>query len=370
MSPCKIEYPQKRYVQFNELVLDDYDVLQNATLNGGFKTETQEYSFGNGSYVVFKCPQQFSKEQTLSLTIKEDYKKFSNENRKFFKDFLFMNILKPGKLWALEGGRLIWTNAFCSSFSEPYSADNNTLEIDLDFTLYDGVWHIADPQKTFLKPYDACSFEWCLEFKDVSCKEAHSPGLCCAKCHESKEFGCHRCECICEYLKGEDSLCYHEKDLENFYWSYCGRGMQIIYNCTVGCDIWGIESMLGQKVCKQELCEEYIAGNFYSQTIVDTNRLEITLVGSFENPEIQINDNTMIVPVKGHGRLCVKGNGAASFYEDDCDIPQEISNAKMIIPCGNTFGWMIHHGQNSLFVNTGECKNMTCVYVKTDDLTL
>lgn len=137
----------RKYIQFNDLVIDNYEMLQSADLSGGFKTGTTEYSFGHGSYANFKAKQQFSLEQSLSMTLKLDTRKLSCDQKKFYKDYVFMNIVKAGKLWAIEGEQLLWTNAFIKDFSESYSMERHVVNIDIDLVLYEGIWHKADTKK-------------------------------------------------------------------------------------------------------------------------------------------------------------------------------------------------------------------------------
>ena len=88
---CENYIPIRRYVQFNDLVIDSADMLSSASYKQNSKTESEEYSYGHGSYVNFKSPQQFLTEGDLSLTISIDYRKYRREERKYLKDFIKLN---------------------------------------------------------------------------------------------------------------------------------------------------------------------------------------------------------------------------------------------------------------------------------------
>ena len=100
-------------------------MIQDADLSGGFKTTTQAFSFGHGSYTNAKQIQQYSTEQKLALTLKINYSMFSMDQKQFYKEFLYSELSKIGKLWAIENRRIIWTHAFVESFSEPYSIEKH-----------------------------------------------------------------------------------------------------------------------------------------------------------------------------------------------------------------------------------------------------
>lgn len=353
----------RKYIQFNDLVIDNYDMLQNADLSGGFKTETQEYSFGHGSYAPFS-PYQYSREQTVSMSLKFNTKKLSCEQREYYKDFVTLNLSKPGMLWAIQGNQLIWTIAFVSDFGEAYTGiELNTFNIDVDFVLPEGVWHKADPRKTFLKPYDPCNV--------LECEDFHKADICndcCTACISTATEECPTCLCECDFLSSEYSLCEMQGNLQEFY-QMCGGGYKIIYNCLAGIKLWGAESMLGQKICKAESCSNVVAGQFYSDTILETENVTITIIGTAHNPLITINGNSLQVIGEYDGILTITPNGEAYFQADECCESQLIDINNLIIPDNSTFGFRIHHGNNSLIVDTQECCNMACVYIKVDSIT-
>ncbi|WP_321383193.1 hypothetical protein [uncultured Enterococcus sp.] len=355
----------RKYVQFNDLVIDNYDMLESADLSGNFKTATADYSFGHGSYAAFKSKQQFSAEQSLSMSLKLDTRKFSCDQQKFYKDYLFKNIMSPGKLWAIEGEQLLWTNAFVNDFSETYSTERHFVSIDIDFVLYEGLWHKADSKKVFLQPYSICDFAEQLGFQEVEeCDE------CCLSCSKPKQ-PCAKCLSDCEFLTSENSFCELKKDVALNFYGQCGDTYRIIYNCEAGAKIWGADKMLGHKICKQDSCRDLIVGQFYSDTIIDSEEITITIIGTVVDPVITLNGNTMQILGEYNGTLTLTANGEIYYQEEGCcGELTYIDINKLIIPEGNTFGFSVHQGMNGIIVETNDCCDMTCVYVKVDSVTI
>lgn len=355
----------RKYIQFNDLVIDNFDMLADADLSGGFKTESTEYGYGHGSYTPFKGRQQFSTAQSLSMTIKLDTRKLSCEQRKYYKDYVFMNLIKPGRLWAVEGDRLLWTSAYVKDFSESYALEKYFISIDLDLRLYEGIWHRADSRKVFLQPYSACDFAVGIDFRDEEeCLD------CCVSCGKPKAKVCPVCLTNCEFLNEDNALCGMKKEATDAFYQQCGDSFKIIYNCEIGKKIWGEEKMLGQKICKEDICKEIIAGQFYSDTILDSDQVTVTIIGTVKNPLITINGNTMQILGEYNGRLTLTPSGDIYYMEDECCGEVMINISKLVIPDGSTFGFTVHHGTNGIIIETNDCCSMTCVYVKADSITI
>ncbi|GCF92506.1 hypothetical protein NRIC_03970 [Enterococcus florum] len=361
---CNNYYPSRKYLQINDLVIDNYEMLQDADLSGGFKVATHEYSFGHGSYSPSRKRQQFSTEQRLSLSIKVNYRKFEREQRKFFKDWVMMNISQSGRVWAIEGNQLLWAFAKVENFSEPYSVERFSLEMDIDLVLYEGIWHKADVRKTFLKPYLACNFLECLDFQEVDeCLD------CCVGCLQPANDLCTKCMCKCESLDAESSLCEMKWNISQVFNENCEDSYQIIYNCEAGKKIWG-EKMLGHKLCKEEACKNLIAGQFYSDTVLETDQVEIILDGNVEDLVIEINGNRMRIKGTYDGKLKLQSSGDIYYQSSECCNWELVDMNNLVIPNGHTFGFFVRHGMNSVVIETNNCCDMTCVYIKVDSITI
>lgn len=356
----------RKYLQFNDLVIDDFDTLSSADLSGGFKAETFEYSFAHGSYAPFKRAQQYASEQNLSLELTFDNRKLNCEQREQYKKFVFFSLSKPGRLWAIEGGRLLWAWAFVTDFSETYSTERHRMSLSVDFTLYEGVWHFASGRKTFFRPYDHCSYLDEYDFRepekcDCSCLDCIKPAV---------QGVCPSCVGDCDSLSAENSLCNASKSkLEEFY-NRCGGSYKIIYNCLAGLKIWGETEMLGQRICKKEICDSVIAGQLYNDTILETENATITLIGSFNNPVITINGNSARILGEYSGKLIVEPSGDIYYQNNECCEAVLLTPDAWEVPEGSHFGFYFHHGNNSIVVETNDCCSMSCAYIQVDSITV
>lgn len=350
--------PLKTYVQFNDLVIDSAEEISSASLKQDTKTATQEYSYGHGSYVAFQKNQQFITEGDLSLTLNFNYEHFHDEDRRFLRDYFNLNLLKPGRLWAIQDNKLIWAWAYVTGFSEDYKKYQGYLSMDIDFKLWEGVWHIADTKKTFLVPYSVCNILDCEDFRDA--QECLS---CCVTCPPDMET-CNSCLCDCGDITEETSLCVMgTKALEDFM--NCGNSYKIVYDCIKGEQIFG-DDLIKNKICKKDYCVESIAGRFYSGTVLDTDKVKLILDGKFQNPEIEINGNKMMILGEYDGILTLDSSWNLYFTADGCCASEEVDLDNLVIE--DEFGFTVHHGMNRLVV-TGSCCKMACVYIDVDELT-
>lgn len=346
---------QRKYIQFGDLVMDGYDMLESADLSGGFKTQTREYSFTHGDYAAFKRPQQFAQRQALSATLKLDLRKINCELRDTYRDYIYMELSKPARLWAVQGGQLVWAWAFVDDFSEVYTYERNMFNIDVNFVIFEGVWHKADTRKTFLKPFDVCNF---LESHYIEQDECPH----CCVCDDSHKEPCPACAADCDFLMDEYALCSNLDKIPKMY-GECMDGYQIIYSCMAGEKLFGDKS-LGQKMCQKESCYSIIAGQFVSDTVLETDDVTITLIGAALNPYITINGNTMRLMGEYKGRLTLYPNGDIYYEGNECCPGEWIGADKIVIPDGSSFGFIVHRGNNSVIIDTNECCVLTCAYIK------
>lgn len=356
----------KKPIQFNNLVFTT-DMVIDFDVSGGFKTETLPYSHSHGSYAVFKDVQQYSREQEVSMTIQLNTKRMSCEQKEHYKDFALLNIHGHGRLWAIQGRQLLWAWAFVVDFSEAYEREPNSFSMDVDFILYEGIWHKTDPLKTFIRPYDPCDFLECEEFKTLDACATSCVDVC--NCIPPIKETCTACSCECEHLTEDLSLCSMKDEVLEQLSKVCGSAYRIDYNCEVGAKIWGEEKMLGEKFCKKEICKSVIAGQFYSDTITNSEHVTITIDGVVSNPYLTINGNSVQIKGEYDGKLIITSTGDV-FYAQDCCNPIAVDVNNIVIPHGSTFGMTAKHGNNSLVLETNNCCNMTCVYVKVDSITI
>ena len=359
---------RRRYLQFNDLVLDSYDMLGESPQNVEFKGETEEYGFGHGSYDPYKRDYLFAREQEVSLSITLDMLKLLCEYREFYKQFAVREITKPGKLWAIVNNELMWAYARATGYSES-DAGKDKYRIELDLLLPEGIWHKADKLKTFLIPYDPCDFMDCLGFKkDNPCEFIPLDGDCCRACQDKKaNVETEDCCCCCDSLTKDMALCFHD-DLQDFY-KECTPSYQIVYSCRKGNEFFG-DKYLGTKICTKDTCNNIIAGRFYSTTEIPTTGMEIVIDGATHDPQITINGNKNII--KGdYERLFIKSNGDVYSETKNKCCKKLLDPSVWVIPTeGDEYGWTIRQGENRLVIDRGSCCGNACAYIQMDNLTI
>lgn len=368
----------RRYLQFNDLVIDSYDMIDESVIQTDASTKITQInrSFGHGVYSPNKSHGVFFEPMTVSLTLYLSVSKLPCDYRPFYRRFAISEISKPGKLWAVVNNELIWAYAKLANYSEVKSSRRDTVEINISLFLPEGVWHKADKQKTFLRDYDVCTFMDCYGFKDLDPCEQHKKldGDCCTDCGMTKDevvnFTCNCCECdtICKDM----ALCYCKDLLQEVYDPCSANGFHIVYDCDKAHEFFG-DVYAGQKFCEKDVCSGVIAGILYADTDIPTSDFTITLHGHFVNPAITINDNTNVI--KGdyeddRGVLTIKSNGDVYWRKSDCCVDELVDVANWTVPEGNRYRWTLNPGNNRLIIHTNSCCGITCAYVQVDGLTM
>lgn len=350
---------ERHYIQFNDLVFDGFDMISDEDSELTFKGSSTEYSYGHGSYRPFKRKFLYVAERSVTLTITLNLRKLPCDQRRHYVDFAEEELAKPGKLWCIKNGKLMWAVAVVENISENLSRQKHKLIYNISFVIPGGIWNIADAKKTFLLPWNVCSFMDCKGYKDYveSCD-------CCESCTEKQIE--EDCSCCCTDNVTEDmALCYHMDDLQEYYG--CDIPYQILYDCEKA-EMFKHEAFLGQRICVGDVCDDgIIAGRFYSNTEIPTDDVTIVITGQMHNPWITINDNTNIIEGDYDGALIIKPNGDVYYqknYKDDCCEPELLEGSVWTVPSGNGYGWEIQPRSNSIIVNTNVCCNTACVYIQ------
>lgn len=357
-----------RYLQFNDLVFDGYDMISDWDSEVSFKATTHEYSFRDGSYAPFKNKRLYARAKSVNMTITLQLKKIPCEYREFYMRFAETQLSGVGKLWAIKNNELVWAYAYVENRSMVIHNRANEVTYDVEFMIYEGVWHKADKQKTFLLPYNVCVFMECKGYKKVNPCVGTMDGDCCEVCEESKiqQDIEERCYCCCvDEVTPEMALCYHS-DLQDFYG--CDTPYQIVYDCV---SAEKFNDYLGQKLCVKDKCDDsVIAGRFYSETDLSTDDVMVTLKGQAHNPWITINGNTNIIEGDFDGILTIHPSGDVYYSKDECCEGDLLDPDVWKIPEGNTYGWEIQPQYNSIIVNLNQCcAGLTCVYIQHEAIT-
>ena len=362
---------RRHYLQYNDFVFDEFDMIAEDDSSASFKTFSQEYGFTHGAYSPYKRKGGLLRPSSVSMTITLRMNKLPCEYRPFYREFAVSQLTTQGRLWAVQNNTLVWAYAHITNLRESANARKGTVEFDVDFDLPEGVWHKADKMRTFLVPHDICSFMECYDYKEVRPCWGTTTKDCCHCGDTTSKESCHCCEC--DSVEKDMALCYREESagccengLQFFY--DCTNPYKIVYNCVAGEKFFGGfygADHLGEKICAE--CG-HVAGTFYSNTEIPTNKVKITIHGKVTNPVIEINDNANIIRGEYDGVLEINPDGSVYFSKDcmDCD-PIDVEN--WVVPQGSEYGWTVNPGNNR-FIMTGTCCGTVCVYIEPDNLAL
>ena len=347
----------KTYIQMNALVFDE--VISDG-YQSSFKTFESEYGSSHGSYFPQKRKGGLLRASSVTMTLIFRMRTLPCEIRPFFPDFVKEQLTTQGKLWAVQNGTLIWAHAVAITLYDRVNNFNDTLEVDVEFYIPEGVWHKADKQRTFLVDYDPCELMECYEFQEIRpCFDTD-----CCKC--GQPIGACTCDC-CDQVSKDDALCYNLDKIKDFT---CSADFRVIYDCEAAerffSDFLSDERM-GQKFCST--CGEMIAGQFYSETVIPTDMVKITMKGKFKNPYIEINGNGNYIKGEYDGILEVYGDGKAYFSVDGCMECDALPVSTWIIPEGMEYGWTVFPRKNRIIVDGGSCCTY-CIWVEVDALTI
>lgn len=331
----------RRYIQFNDLVFDGYDMISDWNDDVDFKGNTTDYEYGHGAYIAFKRNYMYASERSVSMTITLKMKKIPCEYREFYPRFAEEELSKPGKLWSVKNNELQWAVAYAKSISHIQSLRNDVVILDVEFIIPSGVWNKANKQMTYLVPYSPCTLMECKGYKHVECEKPECADNCCEDCLNKAPEREDNCYCCCEDLTWDMALCFHQSELQAFY--SCETPYQIVYKCG---DYYG-------KQFSTDCDGTVIAGRYYSETDIPTDEVTLTLEGQFFNPIITINGNTNIIKGEYDGILTIHPNGDVYYGDECCERLLEPSVWK--IPKGNDYGWTINPRWNRIKVDTNTC---------------
>lgn len=350
----------RRYVQFNELVIDGYDMIKETNASASTKQSANSFPYTHGDYVPFKHDYMLFEPQEVSMTITLHMKKLPCEKREFYRQHAIEQLTKPGKLWAIQNNEIVWAYAYVTNIDPDENALQNTLSAVVDFSVYEGIWHKADKQRVFVSEYDVCDiFDECSNFKHLKpCLQDESNFDCCKDCFEKKELPDPSCECCCDF--DGIPLCNFD-DMQNYF--DCTTGYKLTMDCERAERMF---ETIGQKVCAKDSCSNIIAGIIYADTDMPTSDITIVLSKGGTNPRITINDTTNTILGTYEGKLTIKGNGDVIHTTDCCD---EYLDANVwAIPPGQKYGWEVHRGNNRFIVDS--CCAGSCAYVDIGGITI
>lgn len=356
----------RKFIQFNDLVFDKYDMLNSASSATSFKVSNTSYAYANGGLPSLRDGTQLVEPIEISITLRLDTRKLRCDLINKYKEFVKLRLIKPGMLWAIESDRLQYAFAYIEDIREDFSSELYYLDFQIDFVLPEGVWHLADEKKVFIKKYDICNFLECEDYLTVDTCEQSG---CCENCIVDRLETplCSQCNCSNNCFTKEDTLCAVKESLISGMWKICGDDYKIFYDCDSALRIWGEEALLGARICKEDIAKAIIAGRFYSETVLDTSDVTITVTGQFHNPIFRINDRHIQLMGDYDGTLTITGDYRAFYSPNGCP-PSQLDPD--LITFNGEYQFNVHHGWNQLLVDTGVCCDGSCAFVKVDSITI
>lgn len=361
----------KRYLQFNDLVFDGYDMISSTDEQVTYKEGSpQSYSYTHGNYMPYKTKSPLVSAGSVSMTLTFWMKKIPCDDRPFYLQFIDQELAKPGRLWAIKNNEILWAWASVRNKHQITTGEPWKAEYDIEFTLPEGIWHKADKQKTFVLPYNVCVMMECKGFQKYDpCMTAHGSD-CCEACSENRfwEDLADRCFCCCvDEITADMALCYHQDELQKFY--TCETPFQLVYDCE-SAEKFKTNDFLGQKICLDDICEDHIiAGRFYSDTDMPTTDVTVIIKGKMKDPSITINGNTNIIEGEYDGALIITPSGDAYYQANECCEPTLLDPSVWKIPTNMDYGWTVYPQVNSLIIDTHVCCGLACAYISYDSIT-
>ena len=366
---------EKKYLQFNDLVFDGYDMVSGSDEPLQYKGSSTVRSYGHGSYRAFKSDHLYVSERQVNMTITLKLKKIPCDYRQFYVQFAEQELGKPGRLWAIKNNTIIWAYAAVNNMRPVNNSRRDEVVWDIEFVIPGGVWHKADKAKTFVLPYDVCTLMECKGFEEHDPCAASKGGLePCQSCLDSKMYEAmrERCDCCCgDDLTPELALCYHTDILQSLYG--CDIAYQLVYDCEAA-EKFSTNKALGQKLCVEDICDEsVIAGRIYSDTDIPTENMTITLVGDMKNPAITINDNTNVIEGEYSGTLTIHASGDVYYQPCNSNCEPELLDPRVWkVPNGNDYGWTLKPQLNRVVVHMNACCSkcgLACIYIDHEGIT-
>ena len=363
-------YYEKRYLQFNNLVFDGYDMISDYDEPISYKGSSADYSYGHGSYRPLKREYGLVGERQVSMTISIKTKKVPCEYREFYVRFAEQELQRHGRLWAIKNNEILWAYAVVGNIRPINNMKHDIVEWSVEFIIPSGVWYKADKLKTFVLPYDVCTFMECKGYKKIDpCEEKKTSGDCCIDCLTEvalkKANYDERCFCCCvDTICPDMALCYHTNELQGFY--SCDVPYQLVYDCKKA-EQFNDGEPLGQRICTNDTCSNIIAGRFYSETDIPTEEIQITIKGVMHNPAITINGNTNVIN-GDYEALQINADGSVYEFTECCENLVDAGN--WVVPSGENYGWTVYPKENSIIVDLGTCCGRSCVWVNERAITL
>jgi len=357
----KRENLNRRIVQYGNLVIDGFEMLNNQTSRKSVKETTVDRQFSHGSRLMMRGRNHLYNEQILNVNLSFDTRKLRKEDIRFYKQHVLMELSKPARIWTVEGRQLLHAMAFVPNWSETFQDEPYSFSATLSITIIDGVWSMARQREVFLTEYNPCEFMDCLDIREEpTCVE-------CCICIEKNKDHCN-CLCECDVFIRENSLCELGRDVLQDFYVDCKNSYKIHFNCERG-RVFNLDEESHATLCKEDACERMIYGFFRTETILATNQVTIVADGFMIDPIFQINNTKLQVLGEFDGRLTIKPNWDVHYHPSEC-CEGAILLAFDQIVFDRRLGFELSHGVHSFRGDMGSCCGMVCVNIFIDEKTI
>lgn len=379
---------QKRLLQFNGVPFA-YGELTDSNYSIVTKGDSQTYT-NNAHGAYFPTFGEYAKLEPTTYTTSLDinFKKLACEDKIRYAKFIKRQFMQSGKLWAIQNGvELIWQDARVTQITESKDQPNerDLYRIDVTFELLNGYWTMAKDTRTFLCEYCPNRFE---DFDPKFCFDAHDYyGVCtddnnCLPCdinlrHEPEYQAC-EWKPLCEFPlynkrkstdRGGNRIIIPSR--YDMFGVNCANQWYINYNCDLEKERFCYDQTWGRRFnLDSSQPNNSTTFEFCAQTDMPTTNLRIRLVGSFRNPTITINGDTIkvkdpeTVPVFFDGIMTVGFGSRIKIADNEKRDPSKITRSvENLFSRSNTPMFELQPGNNTITV-TGNVRGESAqVYI-------
>lgn len=385
---------QKRLLQFNGIPFS-YGELTESSYTVTTKGESQTYTNNaNGAY--YPTFGEFAKLEptTYNASIDLDFKKLTCEDKIRYAKFVKRQFLQSGKLWAVQNGvELIWQDARVVQITESKDQPNerDIYRIDVTFELLNGYWTMAKGTRTFLCKYCSNRFE---DFDPKYCFDAHNYyGVCtgddnCLPCdinlrHEPEYLGCDW-KPLCEFplynprkttdRNGQRTTVPSRYDM---FGVNCADQWYINYSCEMEKERFCYDETWGRRFnLDSRHTNNTTTFVFCAQTDLPTTLLRMRLVGSFKNPVITINGDSIRVkdvvkrPVYFNGIMTIGFGSRIKIADNEYRDPAKITRSvEDLFVRTNTPMFELQPGANEITVSGNQIGTSSQVFLEEKAIT-
>lgn len=352
----------RRYIQFNDLVFTGTKSIEEQSESVAFRLNSTPRSFTHGSFVANQGHESIVDNNTISFRLALKTNTWSDENIRVHYDFIIRQLTMPGKLWAVSAGhQLIWCNAYLKSMEHRKNwviTDEGYLIFQVEFDNPDGVWYKANEHKTFFDRFDLCDFT---QMKADCLK---------ARCCDDGQL-CLTCEC-CEDNCGEMlDFCSADAglDFEAEFFDQCDSKWRVVYNCQKArLEGKRIQDLYAHTIC--DMClNGSLAGEFTSDTVLDSRKWNVAIFGKFKDPIITINDKDVQVKGEYNGVLTVDYRGEVRYATSWECLEYNYKRVPIDLIGFCSGGFRIRQGKNKASVY-GVQSSSACLYIDYERVTL